>query len=338
MTNIAAIDIFESLSYINPRYIEEADADRLRVVKQHISKTARTILIAAIIAALFAAIAYASGLFGLIGRLIIDSGIADQGEYSSETTDVLDSLCSVYHRDYISLSGVSGSPEYRAAAEWLLFRGDYSEQKAAEQIDKGQPYFEWRDLERSFASDEEIAEICRLYQVWDTTMWDKLQEIANKYNLLLHKERTMVIGDAAIQRAHGQYEDGSFIISVKLLMDHGPVFYELYSERKGYLPCDDLAVSGSEEYNEWEYTNIYNQSIYIAMRDMSTKESWTENEYLLFYSDENVTMTVKAFFGNQSNDLTDKEKFAEQLADSIDFVSVAFSSSPEEAIIILKGE
>lgn len=62
MTRIAAIDIFESLSYIDSRYIEEADADRLSVVKPHLSKTVRTILIAAIIATLLVGVAYGASL------------------------------------------------------------------------------------------------------------------------------------------------------------------------------------------------------------------------------------------------------------------------------------
>lgn len=339
MIRIVAIDIFESLSYVNTRYIEEADADRMRVVKPRISKIARTILIAAIIAAFFTAVAYASGLFGLISRIIKDSNIATQSEYKSETTDILDSLRSVHHRDYISLSGVSGSAEYLATAEWLTFKGNYAEQKSAEQIEKGQPYYEWRDLERSFATNEEVKEICLLYQVWDATMWDKLQEIANKYNLLLHSERTTIIGDTAIQREHGQYEDGSFVISVKVQTEFGPIFYDLYSEHSGYLPCDDMAISGSDEYSEWEYTNAYGQTLFIAMRDAGTSDTWTANEYLLFYSDENVSITVKTVYGNQGNDLNfEEDEFAEMLAECIDFSTVATASSVEEAIKILRGE
>lgn len=62
MTRIAAIDIFENLSSIDSRYIEEADADRLSAVKPHLSKTVRTILIAAIIATLLVGVAYAASL------------------------------------------------------------------------------------------------------------------------------------------------------------------------------------------------------------------------------------------------------------------------------------
>ena len=62
MTRIAAIDIFENLSYIDPRYIEEADADRLSAVKPRSSKAVRTVLIAAIIATLLFGAAYAASL------------------------------------------------------------------------------------------------------------------------------------------------------------------------------------------------------------------------------------------------------------------------------------
>lgn len=62
MTRIAAIDIFESLSYINTRYIEEADADRAVVTNRSLSKTVRTLLIAAVIAALLTGVAYGASL------------------------------------------------------------------------------------------------------------------------------------------------------------------------------------------------------------------------------------------------------------------------------------
>lgn len=62
MTRIAAIDIFENLSYIDSRYIEEADADRQSTVRPHHFKTVRTILIAALIATLLVGAVYAASL------------------------------------------------------------------------------------------------------------------------------------------------------------------------------------------------------------------------------------------------------------------------------------
>lgn len=333
---------FDAFGQIEPVYVfavEEYLSENPKSTKLNSTRIIRTVLAAAVIAALLAMTAYASGLFGLIGRIIKEPGIGNQSEYSDDTGDILDSLRSIHHREYISLSGVSGSPEYQAAAEWLTFRASYEEQKAADQIEKGQPYYEWRDLERSFAESEEEKEICRFYKVWDAAMWDKLREIADKYDLLLHSKRETVIGDKGFQREHGVYEDDSFVISVKTQTENGPVFYDLYSERKGYLPCDDMAVSGSEEYAEWEYKNIYGQTVCIAMRDAGSNGAWIENEYLLFYSDENVTMTVKTVYGNQGNDLNyGAEEFAERLADCIDFGAAASASSPEEAIVILRGK
>lgn len=60
MTRITALNIFESLSYVDPRYIEAADLDRLSAVRSHSSKAARTILIAAILASLLVGAAYAA--------------------------------------------------------------------------------------------------------------------------------------------------------------------------------------------------------------------------------------------------------------------------------------
>lgn len=59
MTNINAVNIFESLSYINPIYIEQADANRAEPIKPRLSRTVKTLLIAAIIATLLVASALA---------------------------------------------------------------------------------------------------------------------------------------------------------------------------------------------------------------------------------------------------------------------------------------
>ena len=102
----------------------------------------RTLLIAAVIASLMTLTAYATGLFGIISRIIKDPGSEIQsGTLSSEAAEVVDSLRNVHHRDYISLSGVTGSPEYQAAAEWLAFKGSYADQKTAEQITEGKTYY-----------------------------------------------------------------------------------------------------------------------------------------------------------------------------------------------------
>ena len=252
---------------------------------------------------------------------------------------MVDSLRNVHHRDYISLSGVTGSPEYQAAAEWLAFKGSYADQKTAEQITEGKTYYEWRDLERSFAPDEPTKEICRLYQVWDATMWEKLQEIADKYSLSLHSERTPILGDWIQMREHGKYEDGSFVISGSTTIEGQGCIYDFYMERAGFLPCDDMTASCADEYEEWQYSNSHGQRVSIAMRDASTNESWSQFDYLIFYSDDDATMTVKATYGHPLNDnATDDKACAERLADRIDFASLISAKTPEDALVILRGD
>lgn len=336
MTKDQFFDLFGQIDATYILAVEDILSGNSKVVHLPGKRIVRTILIAAVIASLMTLTAYATGLFGIFSRLIKDPGNEiPSGTLPNEATDVVDSLRNVHHRDYISLSGVTGSPEYQAAAEWLAFKGSYADQKTAEQITEGKTYYEWRDLERSFAPDAKTKEICRLYQVWDATMWEKLQEIADHYNLSLHWERTPIIGDWDQQREHGKYEDGSFTVTVAQPFG----IYELYLERAGSLPCDDMTAGSTDGYEEWEYTNVHGQSVSIATRNVSTNESWSQFDYLIFYSDDDATITVKATYGHPLNDKTPDDKaYAEQLADSIDFVSLSSTNTPEDALVILRGD
>lgn len=340
MTKENFFDLFGQIDSSYILAVEDVHNVNSKTIQFSRKRITRTILIAAIIASLMMLTAYATGLFGLVSRFIKDPGsTVKNNTVPSEAAEVLDSLRAVHHRDYISLSGVAGSPEYQAAAEWLTFKGNYADQKTAEQIEKGETYYEWRDLERSFAPDEKAKEICRLYQVWDETMWETLNEIADRNGLNLHSERTLLIGDRNPQREHGKYEDGSFVISGMTTIFGQVCIYDFYFERAGYLPCDDMTASCAYEYEEWEYTNTYGQSVSIAMRDVSTNEAWSQLDYLIFYSSDAATITIKASYGYPLNaNATDDMLYAEQLADSIDFTALCLSNTPESALEILKGE
>ena len=340
MTKDQFFDLFGQIDATYILAVEDALSRNSKVVHLPRKRIVRTILIAAVIASLMTLTAYATGLLGIISRIIKDPGSEIQNStLPSEAAEALDSLRSVHHRDYISLSGVTGSPEYQAAAEWLAFKGCYADQKTVAQITEGKTYYEWRDLERSFAPNEKTKEICRLYQVWDATMWEKLQEIAEKYNLSLHSVRTPILGDWIQLREHGKYEDGSFVVSSTTTIEGQVCIYDFYMERAGFLPCDDMTASCADEYEEWEYTNSHGQSVSIAMRDVSTNESWSQFDYLVFYSDSDATMTVKATYGHPLNVKTSDDKaYAERLTDSIDFASLISANTPEDALVILRGD
>ena len=327
---------FDAFGQIDGAYVLAAgDALYRKTETTHVSykKLVRTLIIAAVIAALLTLTAYAAGWFGIAGRMINDPGSSALPGEAGETAD---RLRTVHHRDYISLGGMVGSAEYQAAAEWLTFKGDYADKKTAEQTEQGQPYYEWRDLERSFAPDAETKEICRLYQVWDGTMWAKLQEIAARYGLTLHTERRVIANAGDQSREHGAYEDGSFHISASAVIEQERYLYEVYLEKNGCLPCDDMTAGEACEYEEWEYTTALGDKVSIAVRDVSTNEAWAQYELLVFYSGDGAVMTVRASYGCQRGD-GDEKLFAENLADSIDFSAVAGTDTPEDAVLILRG-
>lgn len=317
---------FDAFGQIDPAYVFAVDeiltGSGAKSAAFSRRKLIRAALIAAAIAGLLTVTAYAAGLFGLQERLIRDPAPTGQSAgISVETEKTLDELQSVHHRDYLSLSGVNGSLEYRAAAEWLAYKGSHADQMAAEQLEQGKAYYEWRDLERSFAPDEQTKEICRLYQVWDEAMWDKLQEIAEKYGLALHTGRTAFPG---VPRDCGIYEDGSFSAAIEAIARIG-FSYTIYLERPGTLPADDLAA-GTEEYEEWAYSNVWGDELSIAR---CADDDWA----LVFYTGESATITLQVWYGGGED-----HSLLESYADRINFGAVASLSDPEEILTMLRGD
>jgi len=295
----------------------------------------RTALLAAVIAALMVLTAYAVGLFGLSARLIKATDAEPTQAVSTEAAELLNRLRTVHHRDYISLSGVAGSPEYMAAAEWLTFKGEYADRKSAEQLERGEAYYEWRDLERSFVSTAEEKETCRLYEVWDASMWQKLLEIANKYSLTLHTQRTHVPGEWNQPKVNGLYEDGSYFIGADVDLPEEQYIFQLRYERSGALPCDDMVASCAEEYEEWEYENPFGDRVSIAVHVTPGSLKWNRMYYHVFYSCDDATLTLSSNLLLEVNAGIDEKGIVERLVDAIDFAALVSAESPEHVIKIL---
>ena len=163
-----------------------------------------------------------------------------------------------------------------------------------------------------------------------------VEEIAARYGLALHTERRAIANAGDQSRERGAYEDGSFHISASAMVAQERYLYEVYLEKNGCLPCDDMTAGGACEYVEWEYTAGRGDKVSIAVRDVSTNEAWAQYELLVLYSGNGAVMTVRASYGCQRVN-GDEKLFAERLADSIDFSAVAGADAPEDAVLILKG-
>ena len=123
---------------------------------------------------------------------------------------------------------------------------------------------------------------------------DRGNEIAARYGLALHTERRAIANAGDQSREHGAYEDGSFHISAAAIIGQERYLYEVYLEKSGCLPCDDMTAGGACEYEEWEYTAGRGDKVSIAVRDMSTNEAWAQYELLVLYSGDGAVMTVRA--------------------------------------------
>lgn len=116
--------------------------------------------------------------------------------------------------------------------------------------------------------------------------------------------------------------------------------YTLYLERTGYLPCDDMAADSEAEYEEWEYAAACGQRVSIAVRDVTTAKAWPQYDVLIFAGGGGASVTVKASYGYSADDKdADVSRFAQGLADSIDFAAVEAAGTAEDAVsVLMRGD
>ncbi len=322
MTRDQLVDAFDG---IDSRFILSA-ARRIEggdIVQLHRRKVIRTVLIAAAITVLLAATAYAAGLFGLTARRITPELPTDMSaELSEPDAETMEKVRETHRHSYISLGGVADSPEYSAAAEWLSWRAAHEEEMAAAQLQKGETYYEWRDLERSFAKTDEEMAVARLYGCWDRESLDKLHEIADTHGLKLHTARTRLF-DAVIYENLGVYENGSGRREGAVELDGEKKYFEVYTELAGCLPAEELTMSLTDEFTEWEYTTAGGEAVSIAILELSrlpnSNPPCTGLRCFVFWHGEMGDVTVVFSHNGAIDEPEDWQAYAERLADSLDF-------------------
>ena len=327
MTRDQLIDAFDG---IDSRFILSA-ARRIEggdIVRLHRRKVIRTILIAAAITALLAASAYATGLFGLTARRISPELPAEtNAALSDEDNKTLEKLRETQRHSYISLGGVTGSPAYAAAAEWLSWRAAHEQEMAAAQLQKGETYYEWRDLARGFAGSDEERAVARLYGCWDRESLDKLREIADAHGLKLHTQRTRIF-DARMYGDLGVYENGSSKREGMVELDGKKRYFIVYTELAGYLPAEELTMSPTDEFEEWRYTTARGDEVSIAMLEYIRYPHSAQYLCLIFWNNEDAAVTLSLGYSGAWDDTVERQAFAEAVADGVDFQSRAKGEQP----------
>ena len=297
------------------RLEEERERPRLRVTR----KAVRVALIAAAIAALLAATAAASGVLGLKSRLV-------PAETPAETADPR----LPERRDHISLNGLAGSDEYLACSEWLSFCDYYEEQMARECFAAGKEAEAWKDSFHSFAGNQAEKDICRIYGAWDETMFKRLTEISDRYDLRLLTDITYAPSQSYLFETTGLspyirgvehydynlgsflFEDGSFKDESTLSVNGEQYAYTLTCIHAGVLYPFSLNIPAGAQCREWEH--ISPEGITL---DMALFENEGINDLKIFCNSDDMYVTLSLRW----NGGTAEEAYAraELLADCFDF-------------------
>lgn len=222
------------------------------------SHAVRTIAIAAAVICLLLAYgvtAVATNLFGL-RDLIIDpeAVVGPENDPHPGTVEI------------VSMQGYTDSPEAKACAEWQAF---YSE------------YVPTLDLDNSiFAPGTAYTH----YAVYDQTMADKLEEIAEKYQLRLYTTQTDLSSESDLNEAMGGeflsgactffwgycFDDGTLSFEGDCSVAAGTLDFQFRRSQKGTLSDVALNIGHAADYEQWHYTTKSGTEVVLAMRDMQS--------------------------------------------------------------------
>lgn len=165
----------------------------------------------------------------------------------------------------LSLSGYNDTPESRALAEWLQFQKEYDPDGT---ILGG----------LSNTLDQSLANY-NAYLVYTPEMAQKLEEIAAKYDLKLHKtmydttahpELVEPLGDFLGQapgQVYNMYEDGTFHVDDWVTLttgDYGVVEFQLQRSVKGTFH-DALVYLDPGQFTQWDYTTQRGLRVKLAL-------------------------------------------------------------------------
>lgn len=304
--------------------IKEATMKKINLTGTHTTRLGRRyfVLIAAVVAlaAAFTLTGYALGWFGLRNAILL-----------TETPDVANPTGSqVTARNYLSLSGWAGTPEFEANAEWMSFLNGYintddNSTSVEERFPDGDAYMEKANY---------------FYPCYDQTMLDKLLSICNKYGLTLHTQRlpssspeelytlagtgTFLLKDENNMIGGYVYEDGSFMCEGEMDSDGVESFdYQLNRNVKGSLSVAGLNIGDANAYEEWGYTTSSGANVCL---DLSPTHA------LIIYEAEDSFVVANILMGSEGNGEDNApltKKGLEAFADTIDFAEIDVGGEPK---------
>lgn len=327
--------ILDMLEHIDERYILEA-APALRVRRSSgPRKAGRTLLIAAVIVSLFAAlcaVAYAAGWFGLSARLTEAPSYTEAAASAPASQEPVET--GVAAGGYLSMNGIAGSPEGLAHAEWIAFRNEY----VAQHSFSNNTDLSW------LGGDELLESYSLIYGAADRAMLDKLLEISEKYNVKLHSRMYAPPTDAKFYKVSGcepfvlsgnslspmyLYEDGSYKFEGYVTAGEQEQMLSFTRGRKGVLDPGGNFIQNAGDYSEWQYTNVSGDELNLAWNN-NPNAITGEHRLFIFCDKGDYIFTVFAS--------AESKEQAELLADQFDFDAAAKSSETLDLDSVMNEE
>lgn len=324
-------ELFLGLSYINGKYIDEAEHDTVSGNVRKDSSTVhglrRPLLVAALVALLLL-------LVGCVAVYVLRSQDFIIGQRDS-LQDVFDE----YHRgvtatvpvsqQVLTFSGLQGSPNYQAAKEWYEYLQSYDPDGAIRK--------------QAFQTDLEalFPDTYPAYGVYSQEMADKLKELAGKYNLKLLGTPVEFESMSGFTQALGIdhillpdsrasafldggecYSQGNFVLYMDLNLPKEKWPYSVHTAlqyfRKDCLSTEVEYLNENEDWKEWTYTTASGATVLILRA--------AQGRAYLFCDCGDAAMTVNFEAGfNPLTDMPDfqpewmRDRQVEQIADAIDF-------------------
>lgn len=328
-------DLFRGLSFVNAKYIDEAETVTQLQGEKKILSLRRPFLIAAIIAMLLMLVGCAIVYVLSMKEIHIGQQQTYQNvfEYDPDTGEAIAYVGQeTVTEEVLTLAGIQGSRNYQAAQEWFAFKQEYDPDHSI-----------IIELQSADLVPEFPAEYAA-YNIYTQEMKDKLDEIVEKYDLkligqtvpfrteelvckALGLENILVPGSNAVMELDyaGYQECGN------LNMDFGVVLPDdglktqchIFYMHKDAFTEDVISLGEMETWEEWNYTTASGAEVLI----FRSPEDWRG---YIFCDMPNYTVTLRYTFiheqyGNDAdgNMYVDREIMTDQqierLADTIDF-------------------
>ncbi len=283
------------------------------------------IVLAAVLAGslLVASTVYAVYVYGLRDLHLGKETVLDLSKREELPEEVREEDIPKKEVDFITLGGLTGSPEYSACREWTAFLDGYDTDGAI-----------LSEIGNGFAG---LGEYELVYNCYTQDMADKVDEICGKYELSMLKGLTIVDDYAALCRqtnigdfcagaeedvrwdfsGANLYDDGSFAMDGRVIWK-GPADskslrvadYQFGRSMKGSFNPFTLNVGAIEEYHEWEYVSASGQTVLLANSSLKA----------LIIAERDHSFIVVNVLGDLFSDTLEmSDEMLEELADLFDF-------------------